>query len=789
MRIGGKLELTVEEWLGKDNQIGLDIWRRKYQYENESFEEWLDRVSGGDRDVKDLIRAKKFLFGGRILANRGLDKRGKKISLSNCYVVSSPEDNIESIFDTAKKLARTYSYGGGCGVDISKLAPKGAKVNNAASETSGATSFMDLFSLTTELIGQNGRRGALMISISCEHPDIEDFITIKTDVNRVNKANISIRMTDKFMEAAKNGECVTLSFTRPETGETIEKVVNAKEILMDIAKTNWDYGEPGMLFWDRITTYNLLQYDKEFELVATNPCGEEPLPAGGSCLLGSINLCEFVRDPFTNPAFDYCCFEKAVCTAVRALNTVLDEGMPLHPLREQRESVYNWRQIGLGIMGLGDMLIMMGLRYGSEESIKLCDKIGYLLADNALFASAKLASSSKPFPKYKTADVYLSSAFCREHSGNADTVKMIKEFGLRNSQLLTCAPTGTLSTMLGISGGIEPEFSFKYTRKTESLFGEDKYYTVYANIVDKYVEATGNSPENLPAYFIDAMHLDYRDRIRMQAVWQGHIDASISSTVNVPEEFTVEDVYNMYMFAYESRLKGVTLFRTGCKRGAILTPKKEESKSGESKENKDEETSSISETSGAIDSGKSRGEIIEVNDNAIGFKRKLITGCGTLHCEAFFDPQTGDLVETYLSKGSTGGCNNFMVGLSRMISVAARGGVPIEKIVDQLNSTGVCPSYAVRRATKHDTSTGSCCPMAVGNALMSMQDEMRSLLNNSDISGRFSAKINVSEIDSNDDCESETTIDESLKCPECGSRLIFEGGCNICKNCGWSRCM
>lgn len=264
--------MTVQEWLGEKNKLGVDIWERKYRYNNESFDEWLERVSDSDEEVKKLIVDKKFLFGGRILANRGLDKDGRKISLSNCYVVSAPEDSIESIFDCASKLARTFSYGGGCGVDISKLAPRGAKVNNAAKETSGAVSFMDLYSLVTELIGQNGRRGALMLSISCEHPDLEEFIGIKSDLNRVTKANISVRITDKFMVAVKNKQSFTLKFTRMETGEEIIKEVDAYDTFHKLCEMNWDYAEPGMLFWDRIENYNLLSEDKNFEYAGVNPC-------------------------------------------------------------------------------------------------------------------------------------------------------------------------------------------------------------------------------------------------------------------------------------------------------------------------------------------------------------------------------------------------------------------------------------------------------------------------------------------------------------------------------------
>lgn len=217
---------TVEQWLGEDNQIGIDIWKKKYQYNNETFLEWLNRVNNGDAEVKQQIQDKKFLFGGRILSNRGLQNKGLKVTYSNCYVITPPEDNIESIFDCAKGLARTFSYGGGCGVDISKLAPRGARVNNTAKSTSGSVSFMDLYSFITELIGQNGRRGALMISLDCTHPDLEEFIDIKSDLQKVTKANISIKMTDDFMKAVKEKQEYLLTYTRNETGEVITKKVD-----------------------------------------------------------------------------------------------------------------------------------------------------------------------------------------------------------------------------------------------------------------------------------------------------------------------------------------------------------------------------------------------------------------------------------------------------------------------------------------------------------------------------------------------------------------------------------
>ena len=751
--------MTVQEWLGKDNKLGQDILERKYQFNGETFDQWIDRVSGGNEEVKQLIKDKKFLFGGRILSNRGLEDKGVKTTLSNCYVIEPPSDSIESIFDCAKKLARTFSYGGGCGVDISNLAPRGATVRNAAKTTTGSVSFMDLYSLITGLIGQNNRRGALMLSISCEHPDLEEFINIKSDLDKVTKANISIRITDKFMAAVKNKQPFTLKFTRKETGETILKTIDAADFFHKMCEVNWDYAEPGMLFWDRIENWNLLNCDNNFRYAGTNPCAEEPLPAGGSCLLGSINLAEFA----TPHGFNFDDFRKTVHIATIGLNEVLDEGLPLHPLQEQRDSVRDWRQIGLGIFGLADLLIKMGIKYGSPEAIDLCDMIGHAMADEALKTSALLAKEYGPYPKYNPEAVEQSAYYSKNALG--ETKQLVKEYGLRNSQLLTIAPTGTLSTMLGVSGGIEPIFANYYTRKTESLKGHDEYYKVYTPIVKDYMEKNNLKDDSeLPNYFVTAQTLDYKNRIYMQSVWQTHIDASISSTVNVPNDFTVEQVEGLYMTAWEAGLKGVTIFRDGCKRAGILTT---------SDSKKDVETSENPKTT------LSRGMIIKADDNCVGKKRTLQTGCGTLHCEAFFDPDTGELLETYLSKGSSGGCNQFMIGLSRMISLAARGGSDIYSIIDQLKSSGTCPSYAVRTATKHDTSKGSCCPVAIGNALIDMYKEMQDEISDDSEEIIDTPKQSKKKIVANA---------TSSKCPQCGGNLVFEGGCNTCKDCGWSKC-
>ncbi|WP_195335702.1 adenosylcobalamin-dependent ribonucleoside-diphosphate reductase [Paraclostridium bifermentans] len=556
------------------DELQKSIWKNKYRYNKENFDEWINRISAKNTRIGKLIRQKKFLFAGRILANRGLYKDGLKVTYSNCYVLEPPKDNLEDIFDTAKKLARTFSYGGGVGIDISKLRPRGAKVNNSAKNTTGAVSFMELYSMTTGLIGQRGRRGALMISMEVSHPDIEDFIDIKTDLTKITKANISVRINDEFMKAVENNETYRCEFIVEGNNEHVIKEVDAKKLFMKLCKNNWDYAEPGILFWDNIKKHHLMSEDKEFAYAGVNPCAEEPLPSGGSCLLGSINLSEFVIQPFgTSATFDINKFKACVRESVIALNQVLDEGLDLHPLQEQKISVDRYRQIGLGVMSIGDMLIKMNMRYGSDKSIELCKFIARTMLNEAVKQSSLLAKEYGPFKEYKK-EAILKSKFFNDNI-DEDIKELVKLYGLRNSQLLTIPPTGSISTMLGISGGIEPIFNISYIRKTESLHDEDVYYKVYTPIVKEYMDLKNITDEkDLPDIFVTAMNLDYEDRIKMQQAWQQYIDASISSTINLPYETTVEDVYEIYIKAWKHNLKGVTIFRDGCKRSGVLINEK-----------------------------------------------------------------------------------------------------------------------------------------------------------------------------------------------------------------------
>ncbi len=711
------------------SQLGMDIWAKKYQNNGESFEQWLDRVSGGDKEVRQLIVDKKFLFGGRILASRGITDR--KVTYSNCYVLPQVEDSIEGIYDTAKHLARTFSYGGGVGIDISKLRPKGSPVNNAAKTTSGAVSFMETFSQVSSVIGQAGRRGALMISMDCYHPDIEDFIDAKKNTDKLEGCNISVRTNGNFIK------------TSP--------------LMHKLAENNWDYAEPGILYWDNINSNNLLsEYIKvgEFEYAGVNPCAEEPLPAGGSCLLGAINLSEFVKKPFTDEAyFDIITFKKAVRIAIRALNDVLDEGLELHPLDIQRKTVREWRQIGLGIMGFADMLIKCGVAYGSEESLAAIDEIGQAMNEAGLLASAEIAEEKGSFSKFDP-EFIVDSEFM-EHINDLDVIDAIYEKGLRNSQLFTIAPTGSISTMLGVSGGVEPLFDVEYYRTTKSLHGEDKTYKVTAPIVEQCLKAKGITGKRYPKEIQWSKTIDPMNRVDVQAQWQIYIDASISSTVNLPNSTTVEEVENLYRYAYDTGCKGLTIFRDGCARTAILNSTPEEQKE-QPQENKLDSIQPITRA--------------DMGDRLEGATYVRQTACGKLYVTINTN-EKGELVEVFIDPSKSGGCLANVEVIGRLCSTMLRAGVAVEAVID--SAKGVKCSSCARSKKKVD---GLSCGDIVAKAIQTEYEYRKS--SNTKPQSEIAKPINTPL----------AKEDNKVKCPECGAELNFTGGCNICSSCGWSKC-
>ena len=952
--------MELRDW-GLDT-LGNDIWRKKYQQNNESFDQWLDRVSGGDKEVRQLIVDKKFLFGGRILASRGITDR--KVTYSNCYVLPQVEDSIEGIYDTAKHLARTFSYGGGVGIDISKLRPKGSPVNNAAKTTSGAVSFMDTFSQVSSVIGQAGRRGALMISMDCYHPDIEDFIDAKKNTNKLEGCNISVRTDGEFI---KNSS-----------------------LMHKLAENNWDYAEPGILYWDNINKHNLLsEYieNGEFEYAGVNPCvtgdtlvqttegakpikdlvgtqpyvycmndegkliikqatkvwktrknaqlvevdfnrgkiictpdhkiytrnrgwveakdlqpkdklnglgfskgneidekikltsdtkyykhhrfimeqmgvdiknkdvhhkdgnhlnntfsnlevlthsdhsvmtnighkcncpqdlmtgkfickeckckpnktesvniknagknfivkkvtkldytedvydltvpevhnfiannivihncAEEPLPAGGSCLLGAINLSEFVKKPFTNEAyFDIIAFRKAVKIAIRALNDVLDEGLELHPLEIQRKTVREWRQIGLGIMGFADMLIKCGVAYGSEESLAAIDEIGQAMNEAGLLASAEIAKEKGAFDKFDP-NLIVDSEFM-QHINDFDIIDEIYDRGLRNSQLFTIAPTGSISTMLGVSGGVEPLFDIEYYRTTKSLHGEDVTYKVTAPIVEQCLKVKGLEGKRYPKEIQWSKTIDPMNRVDVQAQWQIYIDASISSTVNLPNSTTVEEVEKLYRYAYDTGCKGLTIFRDGCARTAILNsaPEKQEEQPQESK------LDSIYPITRA-----------DMGDRLEGATYVRQTACGKLYVTINAN-EKGELVEVFIDPSKSGGCLANVEVIGRLCSTMLRAGVAVEAVID--SAKGVKCSSCARSKKKVD---GLSCGDIVAKAIQTEYEYRK---------GKKVVEAPPKPVE-----EQHSKEENKAKCPECGAELSNTGGCNICSSCGYSKC-
>lgn len=434
---------------------------------------------------------------------------------------------------------------------------------------------------------------------------------------------------------------------------------------------------------------------------------------------------------------------------------------------------YNYRNIGLGCFGYATALMKLGLKYGSDEALDFTDQIFGLMFRAAVIESNELAKEFGPFPKYK--DCVWDSDIIKLHFPQEE-IDQMRQYGLRNCSLISIAPNGSTATTFNESGGCEPQFAMKFTRRTVGMTdGEDTYFDVYCKAAQDYMRI--NNTDVLPDYFISAPEIRWQDRIKTQAIMQRHVDTAISSTVNLPNSATKEDIAKLYIMAWDQGLKGVTIFRDGCKRMPILSTKKDNKSTKEDVSNQPQANNTLP-----------RGFILDASDNLIGKKRKLQTGCGSLHCTAFFDPDTGDLMETYLSRGSTGGCSNSYTGLSRMISLSARAGVDIDTIVDQLNSCGICPSYAVRRATKHDTSPGACCPIAIGKALKDMWEEMQDEIADEIVFGDDKPVNNMVQNATQNESAIFAVQETVERCPECGEPLQHEGGCDICKNCGYSHC-
>jgi ribonucleoside-diphosphate reductase alpha chain len=580
------------------DEIACSVFLKKYALRDNSntileftLEEAKDRWARSVCAAEDLFKGKRgrflkpspyeyfrelyeyFFPAGRQMFALG-NVHVKKATLTNCYVTKIEEDSLEGIFDAAKKLARTYSYGGGIGLCIGELRPADSKVSNSARFSTGAASFMELYSLTTGLVGQHGRRGALMITIPVGHPDVENFIEMKhNNMDMVKHANISIKLTDDFMNAVMNNEEFTLKFATHH--EVIERTVKARDLWKKIVQSARDSAEPGLIFWDRMVEMSPSDTYERLQVHGTNPCGEEILEPGGTCVLSSLLLHKFVQKPFTDEAcFDYDMFKKMVKRGVRHLDNVVELNMGNHGLEEQEEASRLGRRIGLGVTGLGDMYAAMGIKYDSKEALELADVIMDLKKRVEYDASIDLASERGAFPLFDP-----DKHFIRGFAGTLpdETVKRAKTNGLRNVAISTVAPNGSLSIIAQCSSGIEPIFALKYRRFVEMGQKKKKEFTIFHQGLARFYEAQSDEYDwatdqsDLPDYWIVSHAIDYKHRVKLQGVLQRHIDASISSTINLPKDVDIKTVGQIYVDAWKEGLKGITVYREGSREGILLT--------------------------------------------------------------------------------------------------------------------------------------------------------------------------------------------------------------------------
>ncbi len=489
----------------------------------------------------------RYLPAGRITAGAGTNR---SVTLFNCFVMGTIPDTMSGIFENLREAALTMQQGGGIGYDFSTIRPKGAIVKGVAADASGPLSFMDVWdAMCRTIMSAGSRRGAMMATMRCDHPDVQDFITAKSDAARLRMFNMSVLITDPFMEAVKADKAWDLVWD----GATV-RTVQARELWDSIMQSTYDHAEPGVIFIDRINKMNNLNYVES--IAATNPCGEQPLPPYGACLLGSINLARLVHMPFEKAAqIKDDELTELVATAVRMMDNVVDASK--FPLEAQAQEAAAKRRIGLGVTGLADALLMTGLRYGSEEAARQTEHWMKAIARAAYLASVDLAKEKGAFPLFD-ADKYLASGNMMQMDD--DVRDAIREHGIRNALLTSVAPTGTISLYAGnVSSGIEPVFAYAYTRKVLQKDGTRTEEEVVDYAVKMWRDLHGDA--ELPDYFVNAQTLPAMDHVRMQAAAQKWVDSSISKTINVPEDIDFQSFKDVYMEAWDSGCKGCTTYR------------------------------------------------------------------------------------------------------------------------------------------------------------------------------------------------------------------------------------
>lgn len=721
-----------------NDEIAYNVFRSKYAKDDtETPAEFCERVASiCDESIREkvesMLASGTFFFGGRTMYLAGR-KYEVNAAGSNCYVVPIEDDTIEAIYEANKCMARIFSRGGGVGTDISILRPRNAKVNNAANTSTGAVSFLDLFNETGNVISQHGRRGATMVSIDCSHPDIEELLDIKMKGDRLQSMNVSIKFTDEFMDAVERDEPYTLKFDVKSTGEHIEKTINARDFFKKFCECQWNWGDPGALFIDKFNEYNLLSGYDNFHILTTNPCSELPLGAWGSCNLGSINLAKFVD--MATGKFAWGSFISAVHIAVRALNDALDYSYDKQPYEENRKYIRDWRPIGLGVFGYADMLVELGLAYGKPKALEFTDRLFKCLLNEAVKASAVLCNEYfNTFGEYdydKTASSELYQSL------DDDTKAFVEKYGLLNGQIISVAPTGSISLLAGrYTGGCEPIYKLYYERTTHKLEEQGKTFRVFSRSIEDLLvrnelpmDTSVEDIKKMFPYVVESHDIDPIRRVLTQAYMQRYVDNSISSTVNLPESATPDDIFAIYDAAWQSGCKGITVFRDNCARGNILGLSKKEEKP-------------------VILHDSIRPERRGGIGTLIGRTYTQVMGDGTkLYITVNW--KDGKMFEIFVNSERH---KDEVDGITRLISLSMRCGVSIEAIIKQLFKLNT-------------DSVGFAVGVTLNDAYT--LDSHEPIVQNVEVEDRQT----------------------DMKCPECHSKNVkLSAHCWQCDSCGASGC-
>ena len=708
-----------------------------------------DREFDLDADVKktqdtfyDMMSALRFMPNSPTLMNAGRELG----QLSACFVLPV-EDSMENIFDALKNAALIHKSGGGTGFSFSRLREAGAMVNSTGGVASGPISFMKVFNAATEAVKQGGtRRGANMGILRVDHPDILDFIQCKKDTTQITNFNISVGVTEEFMKAVREKRQYAL--IDPHTKQEVKKLY-APDVYDLIVKMAWTNGEPGIIFLDRINRDNPVP--KLGEVESTNPCGEQPLLPFESCNLGSINLNMLVKKNEDGLyEIDYDLFRKTVRDAVHFLDNVISVNN--YPLQQIREMTLSTRKIGLGLMGFADILYKLRIPYNSQKAIDLAEKVMKFLHTTAQEMSCELAKQRGTFPAYDES--------------------IFKKQGLvqRNATVTTIAPTGTISIICNSSSGIEPVFALSYIRNVmdndelvevhpyfEQIMRERGLYSkeLMAKIASEGTIAHMEEiPQDIRDIFVTAHDITPEYHVRMQAAFQKYTDNAVSKTVNFAREATQADVRNVYDMAYELGLKGVTIYRDGSREAQVLNI----GKVNRSEEEEEASTEMQGQEQGYVLAHKPRVRP-EVTQ---GITQKVKIGCGNLYITVNYDEN--GICEVFTNLGRAGGCPSQSEATSRLISTALRSGMDVDEIVEQLR--GIRCHSTLRKGG--DVKVLSC-PDAIGRVLQTVAKMRRE---------KIAPLMQEDEPQQSDDS----------KCPECGAKLDYEGGCNICRSCGYSKC-